>query len=500
MSPCYFSVQGYFYSMLKKIVISRFNNTAAILQNSKIQEITTINNAYQINDIYLGSIHKIFTSINAAFVDLGNNKKSGFIHINDIKCLKKNQNLIHINDILSINQLVLVQIAKEPTLNKGPRLTACINLFGKYLVLMPFSNTISVSSKIYDANERSYLHAIAILLKPATMGLLIRSSACGINEEILLEDLQLLKQQWYFIQKLAINSAFPCLLYKDEDLVKKIIRDFYSDDIQTIVVDSLDSLGQIRYYLNRWRCISPDTNLKLQLFNQSESILEKFHINSAITNALRSKVDLSIGGYLFIESYEAFTIIDVNSGSFNPSDNSAENILRTNCYAATEIAYQLRLRNTNGVIIVDFIDMESHRDQLQLLEHFARILSIDKAKSQIIQLSKLGLVELTRRRREQSLFELFYEKYKSHSALCPNFLNSGTQELGYYDDFNKSINALFFNCFFYKTIYVSKYLSYSSNYLQIVNLQKVNISHLSYSLMAPLLLYSQVVNSSLGIR
>lgn len=482
--------------MLKKIVISRFDNTAAILHDNKIQEIATVNHEYQINDIYLGSIHKIFTSINAAFVNLGDNKKSGFIHISDVICLKKNQNLTRISDILFVNQLLIVQIVKEPTLTKGPRLTASINLFGKYLVLMPFSNSINLSSEIHDKNERSYLHALAVLLKPATMGLLVKSSASGVNEETLLEDLHVLKQQWYFIQKLAIKNSFPVLLYKDEDLVKKIVRDACCDNTRVIIADSLQSLSQVRYYLNRWHCMSSISNLKLQLFTRSESILEKFHVKSAILNALSPKVDLLVGGYLFIESYEAFTLIDVNSGSFNQSNNSAENVLRSNCYAATEIAYQLRIRNINGVIIVDFIDMASHKDQLQLLEHFARVLVLDKANPQIMQLSKLGLVELTRRRRGQSLFELFYSKYKDFSYTDNSIIFNFQEPINCCDVVNQNINVLFFNTFSYSTAYISRHLVYFKDHLKIVDLQAANnLSYLPHSLVAPLVLYSQIVNS-----
>jgi len=452
--------------MQKKIVISNFNNTAAILYNSKIQEIITINHDYQVNDIYLGKIQKIFKSINAAFVDLGNNQQSGFIHLNDLKSLKKNYRFSHISDVLSVNQLILVQIVKEPTLNKGPRLTANLNLFGRYLVLMPFRNTINISRRIYDQNERSYLQALAILLKPATMGLLIRASASGVNEGVLLEDLRILKQHWFFIQKLVILSSTPCLLYKDEDLVKKIIRDFYENNINSIITDSSYSLSRIRYYLNRWSCIQQNSNIKLQVFKQSESI-----------------------------SYEAFTIIDVNSGSFNQTNNSREAILKTNCYAATEVAYQIRVRNINGIIIIDFIDMESHRDQLQLLEHFARVLGCDNAKPQIIQLSKLGLVEITRRRREQSLFELFYNKYKSYNVSSFNSLKPRNKS---HNLIYKGINHLFFNTFFGKTIYFYKYLMYSHNKLRIV--QKLNYLNAPFIFIVSLKLYSQVISSSFQSR
>ena len=486
--------------MLKKIVISHFNNIAAILQNGKIQEIISINNGYQVNDIYLGSVHKIFTSIDAAFIDLGNDKKSGFIHINDIKCLKKNHNFIHITDILSLNQLILVQILKEPTLHKGPRLTANINLFGRYLVLMPFCNTINISRNIYDQNERSYLQALAILLKPATMGLLIRSSASGVGEEILIEDLRFLKQKWYFIQKLAILKSVPSLLYKDHDLVKKVIREFYDDSIQAIITDSSDTLSQIRYYLSKWRCISTSSNIKLQLFQQSESLLDKFNIKATIINSLKPKVNLSIGGYLFIETYEAFTIIDVNSGSFNRTDNSRETVLRTNCYAATEIAYQLKVRNINGVIIVDFIDMESYRDQLQLLEHFTHVLKVDNAKPQVIQLSKLGLVELTRRRRGQSLFELFDGKYSKSSSFDCNFLLYPDQT--YIQDSDiayKNINTLFFNVPFSRTIYISKNMIYVKDKLRAIDVNRLDVLQLHYIFIVSFMLYSRVLDVSFQV-
>nr|YP_009243933.1 ribonuclease E [Sporolithon durum]AMK96175.1 ribonuclease E [Sporolithon durum] len=482
--------------MTKKIVISRFNNIAAVLQNNKTQEIIAINDDYQVNDIYLGRVNKIFTSINAAFINLGDYKKSGFIHINDIKPLKKNHNISQITDILSINQIILVQVVKEPTINKGPRLTANINLVGRYLVLMPFSNTTSVSRKVYDDNERAYLHALGVLLKPSTMGLLFRASASGVNERALLEDFRLLKQQWYFIQKAAISKTHPTLLYKDEDLIKKIIRDFYEENIQKIIIDSQDGLKQVRYYLNKWKCLSL-SKIKLQLFTGSECILEEFNINKSISEALKPKVNLSLGGYIFIETYEALTVIDVNSGSFNKSDNSKETVLRMNCYAAIEIAYQLKMRNINGVIIVDFIDMQSYKDQLQLLEHFSCVLSFDNAKPQIIQLSELGLVELTRRRRGQTLYELFNQKKfldvglnSSNLFACSNYNTKNNSAL------YKNINTLFFKKGFSKNITILKQLMFSENKLNISSLYSLYLLNLRYAFIVPLVLYSKIIDTS----
>ncbi len=482
--------------MPKKIVISNFNNTGVIICNKKIQEIFSINSNYQVNDIYLGSIHQIFSSINAAFVNLDSSKKSGFIHFNDLKYLKKNYRIHQIQDILSVNQLLLVQVIKEPTLNKGPRLTANINLFGRYLVLMPFCNTIIISRKIYDENERSYLYALAVLLKPSTMGLLVRSSAIGVDEDILVEDLRILKKQWFFIQKLAIVNKFPCLLYKDEDLVKKIIRDLYNKNFDVILTDSSKVLNRARYYLNKWRCAESNNSKKgLKLLRQPDSVLDKFQIKSTIINALKPKVSLSMGGYLFIEVYEAFTIIDVNSGSFNQANNSKEMVLRTNCYAATEIGYQMKIRNINGIIIVDFIDMESYRDQLQLLEHFARVLIMDNAKPQIIQMSQLGLVELTRRRREQSLFEVFYHR-DEYSAVCNfNYLGlNNRKNITDNDLLYKNINQLFFGTCLTDVIYLYHLLSQCKYELSLLDSKGLNFARLNRLFIVPSLLYSQIMD------
>ena len=232
---------------------------------------------------------------------------------------------------------------------------------------MPLCDTITVSHKIYDNNERIYLHSLAVLIKPDMMGLLIKPSAEGISEKFILQDLNFLKQQWSFIEKIVISASYPLLIYKDEDLIKKIVRDFCEPNIKKIIIDSEDGLKSLYYYLNKWNCISPISDIKLQLYNKSECILEEFSIKQAIRDALNPRVQLLYGGYIIIESYEALTIIDVNSGSFNRSNSSKEAILRTNFYAAIEIAYQLRIRNLNGVIIIDFIDMHSQRDQFTII-------------------------------------------------------------------------------------------------------------------------------------
>ncbi|KAI0556389.1 Ribonuclease E (chloroplast) [Gracilaria domingensis] len=497
--------------MIKKIVISQYKNLAAILNNNKIQEIVTINNLYQVNDIYIGTVEKIFSSINAAFIKLNKSGKSGFIHINDIKHIKKGKHIKNIEEILSINQVILVQIIKEPTIYKGPRLTANIHLHGKYLVLMPFCNTICISHKIYDYNERTHLYSLAVLLKPSKMGLLIKSSAEGIQENIILDDLDDLKKQWNFIEKAIISNSSPLLLYKDENLIKKIIRDFYENNITKVIIDSKEGLNQLNYYLYKWNCLSPRHNTKLQLYNQSKCILDQFYIKHAIDNALKPKVKLPYGGHIIIESNEALTVIDVNSGSFNKSGNSKEAILKTNFYAAIEIAYQLKVRNINGVVIIDFIDMSSQGDQLQLLEHFSKLLKVDNARPQIVQLSELGLVELTRRRREQSLKELFtndrnsrinsterqFVKLLKHTSKYYNSRSSNYKNMRYLffkEQFkNKKYVILKKKSFKPSNIFTPHYFTYIDN-INPIQLMRPKVNYI-----IPLQLYFKLVGNKLTV-
>nr|QCI07312.1 ribonuclease E [Leiomenia cribrosa] len=488
--------------MIKKIVISSFNNIAAILQNNKIQEIIVVNNAYQVNDIYIGIVHKIFSSINAAFIKLRKNGKSGFIHISDIKTLKKGRQIKYITEALSINQIILVQIIKEPTINKGPRLTTNIHLYGRYTVLMPFCNTIYISPKIQNKYHRIHLNSLAILLKPATMGMIIRSNAQGVSEKAILEDLKNLQKQWYFIEKIAISTHIPSLIHKEDDLIKKIIRDSYRHNIAKIIIDSDNGLKKIKYYLKNWQCIKPINKIKLQLYNRPEYLLDKFKISDTILESLKPRVKLPLGGYIFIEQNEALTVIDVNSGSFNKSDNSKETILKTNFYAAIEIAYQLKIRNINGLIIVDFIDMLSQKDQLQLLEHFSQLLKLDDSRPEIIQLSELGLVELTRRRKEQSLMELINSKSHKYINLDKNLslqYNYNYQNKKYENQFllNKNIKSLFFRKKFSKKISINEKKFYSNQIIHrkyFLNLDPINTIHFidpKKNYIVPLLFYSQ---------
>nr|AZL87962.1 ribonuclease E [Leachiella pacifica] len=453
--------------MIKKIIISYCNNIGAIIQNDKVKDIIIINQTYQVNDIYIGCVQKIFSSMDAAFINLSDNNKSGFIHFSNLIILNKIQKYFNIHNILSLKQLILVQVIKEPTSFKGPRLTSDIHLHGRYVTLMPFSNIVLISNKIYDEVERIHLYGLALLIKPKKIGLLIKSSAQKISESAILEDVEILVYQWIFIQKLSLLISKPSLLYKEEDLIKIILRDFYEQNIKKIIIDSILGLKLIYYYFYKWNYLYPLFQTKIQFYKKSLCILDKFYIKQIIQKSLISKVKLFNGGYLFIENYESLTIIDVNSGSFNQSNNSKSIVLKLNVYAAIEISYQLRIRNINGIILIDFINMYSQVDQLQLIKHLNFLLKFDKYKSEIIQLSELGLLEITRQRKTQSLREIFsYSDLKKNNLSSFYFNNNFYSKLYWsmyyknltrYSLLDKNIYLLCFNKKFSKNFFLNDY-------------------------------------------
>jgi ribonuclease E len=272
---------------------------------------------------------------------------------------------------------------------------------------MPYGRGVSLSRRIKNDNERNRLRALAILLKPAGMGLLVRTEAEGTVEEAIIEDLELLQKQWEKTQQDANSINPPALLNRDDDFIQRVLRDMYADEVNRIVVDSEESVKRVKKQLMNWGGGKHPQGVVIDYHQESRPILDYFRVNAAIKEALKPRVELPSGGYIIIEPTEALTVIDVNSGSFTHSATSRETVLWTNYEAAAEIARQLKLRNIGGVIIVDFIDMDSRRDKLKLLEHFNRALKTDKARPQIAQLSELGLVELTRKRQGKNIYELF---------------------------------------------------------------------------------------------
>jgi ribonuclease E len=393
--------------MPKQIVIAEQHRIAAVFQGDQIQELIVATGTHQVGDIYVGTVENVLPGIDAAFVNIGDSERNGFMHVTDLGPLRLKRTAGSITELVAPQQKVLVQIMKEPTGNKGPRLTGNVTLPGRYLVLMPYGKGVNLSRRIQNEQERNRLRALAILLKPAGMGLLVRTEAEGVAEEAIIEDLEFLQKQWETIQQEAVTKRPPELLNRDDDFIQRVLRDVYSGDVNRIVTDSHTGLKRVKQHLMNWNAGRIPPGVLIDHHRDRVPLLEFFRVNAAIKEAIQPRVDLPSGGYIIIEPTEALTVIDVNSGSFTRSATARETVLWTNCEAAEEIARQLRLRNVAGVIIVDFIDMDSRRDQLQVLETFNRALRADKARPQISQLSELGLVELTRKRQGQNLYELF---------------------------------------------------------------------------------------------
>ncbi|NJN30469.1 MAG: Rne/Rng family ribonuclease, partial [Synechococcales cyanobacterium RM1_1_8] len=403
--------------MAKQIIIAEQHRIAAVFEDDQIQELIVAKGTQQVSDIYLGSVENVLPSIDAAFVNIGDSEKNGFIHMGDLGPLKLRRNGGSITDLLRPQQKVLVQVMKEPTGNKGPRLTGNVSLPGRYLVLMPFGRGVNLSRRISSEAERSRLRALAVFIKPAAMGLLIRTEAEGVDEEAIIEDLELLMGQWENIQQEMETASPPALMNRDDDFIQRVLRDAYNSDANRIVVDSHTGLKRVKQYLTSWSSGQLPQGILIDHHSGPSSILEYFRVNAAIREALKPRVDLPSGGYIIIEPTEALVVVDVNSGSFTRSATSRETVLWTNFEAATELARQLRLRNLAGVIVVDFIDMDHRSDQLRVLEHFTKALKADKSRPQIAQLSELGLVELTRKRQGQNIYELFGQPCPSCSGL-----------------------------------------------------------------------------------
>ena len=385
--------------MSKKIVISEKDNIAAVIENNKVNEFFVSKGDVLMGDVYLARVDNVLPSIEAAFLDVGMSDKMAFIHANDIAGKGP------LKDKVKPNQKLIVQVEKEPTGHKGPRVTTSLSLPGRFLVLLPDETGVNVSRKIVSSKERARLKSIVSLLKPVGVGVIVRTEAEGQSEAEIQEDIEILLEKWNSIVTAADTANPPCLLYRDQDLLYRVIREACSEDVEEIVVDTPFALHRTTQLLQHW-----NMDVKVSMHKGNEPLLVATGVNKEIHAALQTKVNLPLGGYLFIQQTEALTVVDVNSGKFTSSATQAETILKTNLQAADEIARQLKLRNIGGMVVVDFIDMVSRMDKLAVLEHFELALEQDKAKPQIGQLSDLGLVELTRHRQGQSLAEIFTKK------------------------------------------------------------------------------------------
>src|SRR5574344_1671462 len=392
----------------KRIVIAERDNIAAVLENKKVTDFFIHRGEVLLGDVYLATVDNILPSIDAAFVNVGTDKM-GFLHAEDV--MGKGS----LKEKLSPKQKLIVQVVKEPTGHKGPRVTTEISLPGRFLVLIPSEPGINISKKIENSKERARLKAIVNLIKPVGVGVIIRTEAEGISEADIQEDLEILLEKWNNIITSAETMDPPNLVYRDQDLLYSVIREACDEDTKEIIVDTAFALNRVQNILQNWHMAK---NVNVSLYKGTDPVLVAYDIHKEIKAALNIKVNMPSGGYLFIQQTEALTVIDVNSGKFISSATQDETILKTNIEAVHEIARQLRLRNIGGMVIIDFIDMMSRADKLAMMEELEIALEPDKAKPQVGQLSDLGLVELTRHRQGQSLSEIFTKK-------CPHCQGSG---------------------------------------------------------------------------
>ncbi len=391
-----------------KIIIAERDNIAAVVENGKVAEFFVHRGEIILGDVFLAQVENILPSIEAAFVNVGSDKM-GFLHAQDVSGRGALQ------DKLKPKQKLVVQVVKEPTGHKGSRVTTEISLPGRFLVLMPNEVGVSVSKKITSAKERARLKSVVNLLKPVGVGVIVRTEAEGQSEAEIQEDLEILLEKWNNIITSAETLEPPSLLYRDQDLLYRVIRECCNENTQDIIVDTGFALNRVQNILQSWHM---NKNINVTLYKGSEPLLVAMDIHKEIKAALSMKVNLPSGGYLFIQTTEALTVIDVNSGKFTNSATQDETILKTNIEAVHEIARQLRLRNIGGMIIIDFIDMTNRVDKLTMMEELEVAMEADKAKPQVGQLSDLGLVEMTRHRQGQAISEIFAKR-------CPHCQGNG---------------------------------------------------------------------------
>jgi ribonuclease G len=409
---------------LELIVDSRSNGIwLALLRDGKLIELHEEqgNNEFAVGDIYLGKVRKIVPSLNAAFVDVGY-EKDAFLHYLDLgpqfnslhkftkDSLQGKQNVSDLqyfkfekeiakdgkmDQILSTTQQILVQVAKEPISSKGPRLCAEITLAGRYLVLVPFSEKISISQKIKDPEERDRLRNLLESIKPKNFGVIIRTVAENKKVEQIDQDLKNLTEKWKVMFENLKTATPPKKVLGEIDKTASILRDLLNADFSNIHVNDANLTNEIRDYVSG---IAPDRAKIVKHYDGKIDIFEKFGISKQIKSLFGKKVPMQSGGYLIIEHTEAMHVVDVNSGNRKGSEGQESNALSTNLEAAEEIARVLQLRDMGGIVAIDFIDMHDKENNKILFEKLKEFMKSDRAKHNILPPSKFGVVEITRQR------------------------------------------------------------------------------------------------------
>jgi ribonuclease G len=404
--------------MKKEIIINSTNEDTriALLENGKLVEIFVErpDNERMVGDIYKGRIRRVVKGMQAAFINIGF-EQDAFLHFSDMGN-KVNQlfadideellengnkkNDIDPSDLLRNNQEIAVQIIKEPISSKGPRVTTELTLPGRYMVLAPNQDRVGVSRKIESIQERKRLRSLARKIRPKDFGLIIRTVAEGKNEETLRADVQKLMKSWRQVQNEIRKSTPPKLIYKDLGMASSVIRDLFTTNVERVVIDSRKMHREITRYLKE---VGSELLQKVEYFKSREPIFDFFNIEPELQRSLERKVWMKNGGYIIIEQTEALTTIDVNSGRYFGRKDHEKNSLKINLEAAREIARQLRLRDIGGLIVIDFIDMELETNKTKIMNELYKEFGHDRAISRLEDISRFGLVEMTRQRTRPSL-------------------------------------------------------------------------------------------------
>jgi ribonuclease E len=370
-------------------------------------------------NIYLAKVQNVLPGMEAAFVDIGT-PKNAVLYRGDVrydaedvdgKSVGSKNASVKIEQMLRPGQTIVCQVTKNPIGTKGARLTQEVSLPGRFVVLIPNSDTYGISKRLTD-DERKRLRRILDEVKPEHHGVIVRTAAEGATNDELRRDVLRLLKQWEAIETIAKRSKAPALLYKEPDLAVRVIREEFNKEYRGVVIDDQALYEEVRDYV---ASISPELADRVELYDVDEDplpIFERFHVHEQLHKALDRKVWLPSGGSLIIERTEALTVIDVNTGKNVGTSSLEETVFRNNLEAADEVARQLRLRDVGGIIVIDFIDMEIRQNRDEVIRAFREALARDKTRTQVFEISELGLVEMTRKRVSEGLVESF-------SQTCP---------------------------------------------------------------------------------